>query len=150
MNTYEIVNPSDKVTFLAPDDAVARAATLLVGSGNYGLRDVTDGKSMNVHCMLLFTSEQATERLLAEWFGPGSLKAFLDARWPEVAAALASAQNLDAAHRKDYEEAIAGMTKEKAEKYRREVEDRHRSSLNQIVKYAWSLAKRTRKAEESK
>ena len=148
MNTYEIVNPSDAVTFLAPDDQVAQAAVLLVGHGNYGLHDVTDGKSRNVPCLLLLVPPAVSENLLVEWFGPGSLVGFFDARWPEVSAALASAQNIDAAHRSDYESALSRMTPEAAEAYRREVEDRHRSSLNEIVKYAWNLARMERKAKE--
>lgn len=149
MNLYEIVNPSDTVTFRAPDDEVARAAVLVLGNGAYGLHDVTDGQNRNVSCLLLFASKDVTEQLLVEWFGPGSLSAFLDARWAEIAAALASAQNLGAKERTVYESAIAKMTPEAAEIYRHEVEDHYRTSLNEIVKRAWHIAKHARNAGEA-
>lgn len=34
---YEVINPSDVVTFEADDLAIARAAVLLVGRGQYGI-----------------------------------------------------------------------------------------------------------------
>ncbi len=145
MNLYEIVNPSDAVTFLAPDDAVARAVVLVIGNGAYGLNEINDGHSRDVPCLLLFASKETTERMLVEWFGPGSLAAFLDERWTDVAAALGSAQNLRPRERFYYESAIARMTPEAAEKYKLEVEDHNRTSLNEIVKYAWSMAKAKRK-----
>lgn len=146
MNLYEIVNPSDAVTFRAPDDAVAQAAVLLVGNGAYGLRAVSDdGGKRSVQSLLLFLSKDQVEQLFVEWFGSGSLKAFLDSRWAEVAAALASAQNLGPRERLNYESAISKMTPEAADIYRREVEDHCRTSRNEIVKYAWSVAKAERK-----
>jgi len=92
MNLYEIVNPSDAVTFHAENDAVARAAVLVLGNGAYGLHDVTSG-DRDVPCLLLLASKDVTEQLFVEWFGAGSLGAFLDEHWSEVTAALASAQN---------------------------------------------------------
>jgi hypothetical protein len=148
MNLYAIVNPSAAVTFRAENDAVARAAVLVLGNGAYGLHDVTSD-DRDVPCLLLFASKETTERLLVEWFGPGSLGTFVNEHWAEVAAALASAQNLGPQERLVYESALAKMTPDAAAKYRLEVEDHYRTSLNEIVKRAWRIAKRARNAGEA-
>ena len=38
MKLYEVINPSDQITFYAPDNDVAEAVVVLLGSGRFGLR----------------------------------------------------------------------------------------------------------------
>jgi len=46
MNLYEFVNPSDEITFYAPDDDIAQAVTIYVGNGKAGLRIKNDKREM--------------------------------------------------------------------------------------------------------
>lgn len=45
MSAYEVINPSDPVTFEAPDDVTAAAAVLILGRGAYACES-EDGRSV--------------------------------------------------------------------------------------------------------
>lgn len=62
---YELVNPSDAVTFEASDHRVAVAVCMLLGEGRYSLKAETDKKEDGFP-NLLFADESTTMRVLAE------------------------------------------------------------------------------------
>ena len=139
---YEIINPSDAVTFHAPDDKIARAVVLGLGGGKYGLKRWEDGKSTDVPCLLLFLPEAGVRSLLIAWFGSTDLKVFLAEHRTEIVAALESCQNVGPGKREDYEAKLAAQpTAAKRRAFAKLYEDGHRSSMNMITKFAWQSAK---------
>ena len=50
---YELINPSDPVTFEAPDLKVAALVTIILGQGQYGAQPVDDSAE-GVPIMLFF------------------------------------------------------------------------------------------------
>jgi hypothetical protein len=139
---YEIINPSDAVTFHAPDDAIARAVTLGVGNGQYGLKRYENGKKIDVLCMLLFVSASQVEELFVEWFGSMGFKGLLAERRAEIIEALESCQNVDPDGREGYEALLAAQPKAKRAAFVKTYEDKHRSSMNTITKFAWASSKK--------
>jgi hypothetical protein len=147
---YEIINPSDAVTFRAPDDKIARAVTLLVGNGQYGLRRIEDdGKTVDVPCMLLFLTGPLTARMLTEWFG-STFSDFVSTHRVEIAEALESCQNIAPDGREGYEALVAAQPKAKRAAFVKRYEDKHRSSMNTITKFAWAGAKEMRQYAKEK
>lgn len=52
MKLYELIQPSDKITFYADDDKIAREVTLLLGAGKAGCRK-QNGEQLS-HCFTAF------------------------------------------------------------------------------------------------
>ena len=85
MILYELVNPSDAYTFLAPSVLIAAAAVTVVGEGSYGAKPVEDDGSESVPVFLLGGLE--------EWFkehGIEDVGDYINAHRPAVAACLDS------------------------------------------------------------
>lgn len=143
---YEIINPSDAVTFHAPDDTVARAVVLLIGRGMYGL----EGPNGSVSCLLAFASDVQTQQALREWFGDeeSGLSRFVDQHRDEVLAALDSVQNVSCDKRKEYDDELLALLEEKREAYRKKTESKNRTSLTCIVKHAWEMAEHVRRCRD--
>ena len=60
---YELINPSDEITFEAEDDLIAKICALVVGHGRYGLHRITeDGEPMEI--MLPFLSWPTLEQVI--------------------------------------------------------------------------------------
>lgn len=138
MKTYEIVNMSDAYTFRADDVRVAQAACLLLGSGQYALKD-EDGE--DVLPLLMFGAD---EWLDENFGGMDGLAEFMDNNMDKIADCLDTVMSFGIKHRKHYDKAIEGMDEEEREKYRLETHDENRSSLNNIGQYAWDLAEKMR------
>lgn len=142
---YEIVNPSDCYTMKADDLAVAQAAVIVLGQGQYGLKD-EQGESCAP--MLLFATPKQTEEILAELFGEGSLGGFIERNKAAIADALDSVMSVDRRERRLYEEALVAIeSEEKRQEFRDKTHDRHRSSMNDIGGAAWEYAKRLRERD---
>jgi len=144
---YEIINPSDAVTFRAPDDRIARAVALGLGNGNYGLKRCEDGKQVDVPCLLLLLPEAGARSCLIEWFGDADFKGYIAGHQAEIAEALESCQNVAPDGREGYEALLVAQPKAKRAAFVKRYEDKHRSSLNTITKFAWATAKAMRKAK---
>lgn len=139
---YEIINPSDKATFEAPDDNVAAAAALLLGDGFYGC-EREDGESL--HTLVVFGGEAAIKHCLGLYFPPdGNINAFMDARGGEVAAALDTLMYCGAGERKALEAAFDGLGAADRIERLRKYNDERRSSLNDIGRHARQLAENLR------
>ena len=134
---YELINPSDPVTFEAPDLKVAALVTIILGQGQYGAQPVDDSAE-GVPIMLFFGGA-------AEWWTE---------RWPEepmdgagdrdatrLAAALRTVCYGGKEDRQLYDSALRAIDDpEKRAAFVAEWNDRKRSSMNNIMGRAHSLA----------
>lgn len=140
MHLYKLINPSDSITFFAPDDAIARAVVLMIGRGAYGLCD-TDDDDREVQCMLLFQPEDVVAQKFIEWFGK-PFPEYVEEHRHGIIDALASVATVSARERFVYQRALEAITDpEERERFKRQCDDRNRSSLNAITEYAWKLAR---------
>lgn len=135
-------NPSDCYTFEADDSKIAMAAVLLLGEGQYGLRDQT---GQDYPTLILCGGKDCFDEIVREHFG-GDFNSFIETHRKEIAAAFDSVLCMDFAARSDYQDAIEEIaTEDGRQRYRDKVHDRHRSSMNDIGKRAWLMAEYIRK-----
>lgn len=137
---WEVINPSDAVSFTTDDVRIAIGVTALVGEGHYGLQDE---KGREYPAMLLFMDMEQIGKHLCPHFN--SLKEMLDylgAHPDKTIAALESFALASIPQRIDFEKALEAITdEEKRRKYVAEFNDRHRTSVNDICAHARALVK---------
>lgn len=157
MICYEIVNPSDAATLLAPSREIALAALAFIGQGSYAGNPLElDGHEVNkaesdALYVPIFISG-VCERYDQWWHRVGYIEepiaAAMRDRKGEVVAALRSCAYGRLEDRRTYESAIAAITDpEKLSKFKRDWKDRRRSSMNRIVQRAWAMADAIEKEE---
>jgi len=143
MSLYEIINPFDCVTFEAPDDATAVAVVLALGEGKYGARRCED--EQDVGGFLLFATNYEVGLRLTQWLGT-DFETFANEHKAELAEALIDCATVKPEARDKYEEACRRQdTIEDLLEYQAQVEDRNRSSINDIVGRAWVLGRALRR-----
>lgn len=133
---YKLINPSDSVTFEAPDLKVAALVTIILGRGLYGAEPV-DESAESVPIMLFGGAiEWWTERWPEEPIdGAGDRDAL------RLAAALRSVCYGGKKERQLYDSALQAITApEKRAAFVAEWNDRKRSSMNDIMGRAHSIA----------
>lgn len=154
MIVYEITNPSDMATFLAPDREIALVALVFIGEGAYGGKPLScDGKTLSVVDaesaevpIFLFGGYEAWWK--ANGWTEEPVEKVLRERKSELVAALRSASYGDLEDRRTYDAACAAITDpEKLAAFRQSCEDRRRSSMNRIVHRAWAYADAIEKRE---
>lgn len=136
---WEIVNPHDAYTIVAPAFLPAAAAVLLIGEGKYALTPVDNTFSMPLFLL------GGSEPWLKEHFGDFGnwLK---DPKFlAKTADALDSVMSFGPGERSAYELAIAMLPEDKRAEYRDKVHDKNRGSMSNLGKRAWQLAKLLRK-----
>lgn len=135
---YELINPSDPVTFEAPDLKVAALVTIILGRGHYGA-EPADDSAEGVPIMLFGDpTEWWTERWPEEPMGGAGDRDAL-----RLAAALRSVCYGGKNDRQLYDSALQAITDpEKRAAFVAEWNDRKRSSMNDIMGRAHSIAAR--------
>lgn len=138
---YDLINPSDAVTFYASSIEAAALATLLVGDGWYAAHALEHGSSdLDVPVL-----GQNMGSWLAERCEGASLEALLSEHKAEIADALASFCTGSADDRRLYENALEAIDDpEKRAAFVADWDDKHRSSLNQITNQAHAVAEKLR------
>lgn len=140
---YELINPSDPITFHAADDAVAACVAIAVGEGHFAAkRTGADGDAVDVGGFALFCDEAECERRIEGWLGT-SLKEFLGARARDVADALDSLAPVRLEERATYDQLLADCVD--PDGVRRIEADRRRSGDDDIAGRGWELAAFLRK-----
>ena len=139
---FNITNPSDPYTMVAPDLETAALSVLLIGQGQYGLAELTGDKSGNMPIFLNSGHDEWFTKQFGHNFST-SLDAACDtpARRAELVKALASVRIGDAAQRRAFDLAAADC--ETIEAYKEVLEVLHdfrRTSENDIGRHAWKLA----------
>lgn len=112
--TYEIVNPSDEAYLDAPDFTSAIAAALVLGEGDYGLREVLpDPRVRSARVMPAFPMASLSQ--VTAWIkgttGYASIDQLLTAKIPELAVIL---ETVRLKHERSSMSDIVGRAKELA------------------------------------
>ncbi|MFZ4807519.1 MAG: hypothetical protein ACOYLQ_09700 [Hyphomicrobiaceae bacterium] len=155
MIVYEIINPSDAATFLAPDRTIALAVLALLGEGWYGVTPLErDGQRiLEEEAKLIFVPPFIGKGAYESWWRSAGyteepIEVALKTRAAELVAALRSCSYGDLEDRKTYDSACNAITDpEKLKTFKSEWEDRRRSSMNRIVQRAWAWADRIEERE---
>lgn len=122
---YEMVTPSDPITFYAPDNDIAEAIAVFVGNGKAGLNAIDGSETPNT-IIIAGVSDEQMDRI----------KATLKDRQEEVVAAGKTFATCTAEYREEYDKLTENSTN--AEAIAR-FDDRHRSSMSDWCGYARSL-----------
>jgi hypothetical protein len=131
---YEFITPSDPITFTAPNDAIATAAAIIVGSGK-AFCTSEDGTKLNTS--FLFASKETIEASIHESLGT-DIYTFIDANALALADTLESFSYGNFAGRRAYDAAIAAITDpDKLATFKAFHEDQNRTSMSEWVAYAW-------------
>lgn len=154
MICYEITNPSDAATFLAPDREVALAGLAFIGHGACGGKPLMrDGKPLpdtEVEALRvpIFLFGGYDDWWPQQGWVEEPIGAVLRERTTELVAALRSCAYGDAEDRFTYDSACAAITDpDLLAKFKADWEDRRRGSMNAIVKRAWKAADAIEKRE---
>lgn len=139
MMIYEVINPSDMVTFLSDDDKIAYACTVLVGNGRYGCKNLETHESLP--CLLLFVSAEEFEQLAADYLGE-AFGSFIHNNREVIKGVLSSFSYCSAKDRRTYDDAISAITDPaQLAAFKAKHDDKNRTSMNQIVNRAWDISK---------
>lgn len=124
MTLYELINPSDAHTFYAESDEVAHLTASLISGMYFAKR--CDGAEIAPY--------------------PADPHVILDSRLPAIANALETmvVGTSDVGSRGVYESELAKQSPDSRDRWLAEWEDRKRSSLNRIQRYATNLAAKIR------
>lgn len=137
-NIYEIINPSDEVTFVSDSDKVAYACAIIVGKGAYGCTNLKTQESLGT--LLLFVSADVFEKQAAE-FLEESFADFIQSHRKEIKESLLSFAYCSAQERTTFDDAVSAITEpDKLKAFKEKHDDRNRSSMNQICNNAWAIA----------
>jgi len=138
----EIINPSDKVTLEADEPMVACVCTLLLSRGQFGL---ANEKGETILPLLLFGGGK-------EWLKENQIEDlddYIDNHMPEMIKVLESVLYGGFDTRELFTKAIANMTPEQAMEYRKEWNEKKRSSMTNIGNAYLSYAEKLRKLQSS-
>lgn len=136
MPVFELINPSDPYTFVAPSLEVAAVCAAMLSTG-FGARQV-DPPADETSPVLLGWDEWLADR--------GIDRRWIEAHESELADAFESFLIGNLADRRDVEEALALIPAESREAWRARRQERHRTSINDIGESAYRWARRLRSA----
>jgi hypothetical protein len=139
----EIINPSDKVTLETDDPVVAGVCTLLLARGQYGLEN-ENGET--VLPILIFGGAE-------DWLKQNKiddLDKYIDTHMPEMIKVLESVLYGGFDTRELFNKAISSMTPKEALKYRKEWNEKKRSSMTNIGKVYLAYADKLRGLQKAK
>lgn len=141
---WEVINPSDRVTFRTDSLMVATYVTILLGGGKYASREILpDGRhGLEVPLFLFGGVDQFCEENFGVPWEQTEARLIADCL-PEVIAALRSLIYGDLGDRKLIEELLAALPDDEARTARLvEWNDERRSSMNNIGGRAFAIADR--------
>jgi hypothetical protein len=141
---FDIVNPSDPYTIVAPDLEIAAIACVFLGNGQYAFKQIDCGAVAAEVPMFLFGGH---DEWFTEKFG-AKLDDVLDRvmvkRRDELAACFDSAFIGGPVDRKEFESLTNHLTREQFRAARNARHENRRTSLNDIGARAYEMAKRLR------
>ncbi len=137
---YEIVNPSDTVTFYAKDHTIAHAVILILGEGKYGCKCLEDARFKAT--LFIFMNEKDTERELQRIFGPDGMGAFLKSNCEDIARSLNTCAVTTFLGLKEFDERFScALANGLDEQFKNDWNEKHRTSMNNICSLAHQYAK---------
>ncbi len=135
---YEIINPSDPYTIEAERYDIAFISVLHLGTGAYGLEPTSEGKPSP---LLAFSNEETIISCVQKVLGMSSSD-FIDQHREDIANCLDSVVIGSVRDREDYYTALKLITDtDKRKEWQDQWLNKRRSSLNNIAKRAYGMAK---------
>jgi hypothetical protein len=136
MNTYELINPSEPVTFQTTDDKVAFMVTVTISGGRYGCRR-EDGEKLTGPVAFYADPDAVIQKFMqvdvADWSSKNTTA---------LGKCFQTFQYVDIYERPEYDAQLATYKEpEKAEMFKEIWENNNRKSMNPIVKNAWRFSK---------
>ena len=138
---YELINPSDPITFYADTLAAATGAVVLIGRGWYGAEPEDEGYTTVP--LMSFMGAEAFQQWFQERFDApvDDLSGFLSYYRKDIIQALRTFATASFAERQLYDVALAAITdSDKRAEFLAQWDDIKRSSLNDIVNKAHKIA----------
>lgn len=135
---WNLINPSDRITFVAADHDVAAAVTVCVGEGRYGADEIGGDEKVP---LMMFSADDAWAK---QTFGDASVRELINRVVEEKPEAFRAAlASFCLGDREVLDAALAAIDDEgKRAAFVATWNDRHRSSMNDIVGYAHGLVER--------
>lgn len=121
---YELINPSDAITFEGDDDTLAAVSALVIGNGKFGLRDQTDRTVLPV-----FILGGALEWLESQGI---NLDSYLTENRDRIAGFLDTCLYGSVGERHTFNDAVSRMSADDAAAHKAHLMDRRRSSMSNI------------------
>lgn len=145
---YELINPSDPISFHASDDDVARAVGMVLGRGKAGVDDL---RGETVLPILFLSPPEGVNAYMEDpqWWGGMTLGELMWNRGDEVAAALDTLAIVRAEHRAAFDAKVEALDPGLRAEYLEAHADEERTSMNDYRAYARSTAAAIR-ARDSK
>ena len=136
---FEIINPSDPYTMEAPDLEIAACAVCLLGSGQYGLKELGGDKTGNMPVFPLNDHDAWFTKQFGRDFS-ASMDEAIKTRRHVLAGALASVRIGSAVTRRDFDADLAKLASDdEAAMFLTSFHDSKRTSSNDIGRHAWAL-----------
>ena len=154
---YDLINPSDDITFDAPTFESAAVAVVLLGLGRFGAKpevdESPDGAFLHREIPLLTLGPyDKKDKWLLDNFGVQSNEdytAFIDRHHTDVVATLRSFATVSVKERRIYDLALSKITEpDKRAEFLAEWDDENRTSLHEIVNHAHQLAERMEQVKQ--
>ena len=142
---FELVNPSDAVTFECEDVRVACVAVLVLGEGKYGL---TDTKGDSVLPLFMFGGMDPVNAWFKEQHDIDDVMEWMNAHLEEMATFLDSMVYGSVKERQLFLDAVSKMNAEDAADFKEKWFDQKRSSMNNIGRACAAYAAGCRKKAE--
>ncbi len=134
MKLYELINPSDKYTFLAPNIEIAGVSVVLISS-SYGAECIDD--DCDERTPILFGWD--------DWLGEKGIdQNWVESHKTEIADCLESFLIGGKAEREDVDSMLSMLTDDKRQEWIDGRQERRRSSVSKIGEYAYAKAKQLR------
>lgn len=134
---YDVVNPSDPVTFEAKSFEAALGAILLVSNGNYAARPVRPDDAEEVPMFLLGMGVEEYFEKRGE-----TIEGFVESHYDDIIDALKSFATVEPRERNHYDARLGRISDpDKRKAFIRNWDDKHRSSMNRITLRAHDLAR---------
>jgi hypothetical protein len=132
-NIYELITPSDPITFKANDNKIAFFCAVLLGNGKAGCDNKTTDESLPT--MIMFS--QNPDKDIADYIGCDLTK-YVKANKLSIAKCFKSFAYGSVSDRETYDNACEAITNaKKLKEFKAKHEDKNRSSMSQWVKSAW-------------
>lgn len=138
MNLYQLIVPSESITFYAEEDKVAYACAVIIGSGKAGCKRM-QGKLEYVLYTALASYNNPNEIMLQNL--ETELEDFVEQHKEEISKALQSFAHVSPDQRKEYDDACSQIKDPAAlVDYMLDHENRNRKTQAKLVQYAWKLS----------
>jgi hypothetical protein len=131
----QIVNPSDAYTLECKDFLIGAVVVMLLGESKYGCQHECEEDEMSTPVLF------GWDAWIEEHF-PDGLDAFIERHRADIAVALDSVRLGSVSEREAQLRSEMYMAPEAIKAYRADIQERRRSSMNDIATRAWKIAEK--------